>query len=150
MSSGKRLVKKIFVDANTIVSGLLFEGDESLLIRLGMVRLCELVTSEYVVEEVKRVLRSNRFNLSEDDVAFLISYLHRCIRVYTSPTSEEINRNLSRLGDKKDVHVLVAFEKFECNLLVTGDAELLSRVKRAKRTRQALELLLKMAPQGKN
>ena len=146
MGSGKRLVKKVFVDANTVVSGLLFEGNESLLLRLGMVRLCELVTSEYVVEEVKKALRSSRFDLSEDDVSFLISYLHRCIRVYPAPTLEEIDRNLGRLEDKKDVHVLVAFEKLGCGLLVTGDAELLSRVKRAKRTRQALELLLKMAP----
>lgn len=139
-------MKKIFVDANTIVSGLLFEGNESLLLRLGMVRLCELVTSEYVVEEVKKTLRSNRFDLSEDDVAFLISYLHRCIRVYPPPTLEEIARNHGRLKDKKDIHVLIAFEKLGCSLLVTGDTELLSRVKRAKRTRQALQLLLKMAP----
>ncbi len=149
VGSGKRPVKKVFVDANTIVSGLLFGGNESVLLRLGMIRLGELVTSEYVVEEVKRVLCS-RFDLSEDDVAFLTSYLHRCIRVYPPPSSEEIDRNLGRLKDKKDVHVLVAFEKLGCDLLVTGDSELLSRVKRAKRTRQVLEQLLMMAPHGKS
>ena len=141
-SSGTRAVKRVFVDANTIVSGLLFEGNESLLLRLGMARLCELVTSEYVVEEVKSTLRGNKFYLSEDEVAFLISYLHRCTRVYPPPSSEEINRSLGRLDDKKDVHVLVAFEKLGCDFLATGDAELLSKVKKAKKTRAILKSLL--------
>jgi len=147
-NSGKTPIKRIFVDANTIISGLLFRGNKSLLLRLGMIRLCELVTSEFVFKEVERALRSSRFGISEDEVTFLTSYLHRCVRVRPSPSPKEISLNLARLEDKKDVHVLVAFERLGCDFLLTGDSELLSKVKCAKRTRQILELLLRDSATG--
>jgi len=54
----------------------------------------------------------------------------------------ELKKHLTRLDDKKDVHVLAGYEKLKCDILVTGDKELLKKVTGAKTTRETLEILL--------
>jgi len=139
-SGRKRL--RVFVDANTIVSGLVFEGNEALLLRLGEIRLCGLVTTRYVMDEVHQALRAREFELTEDEVEALIAFAYRCMMVYDGPNRDTLHRYSSRLDDKKDVHVLASFEGLDCDMLVTGDRELLGKVNRAKTTRQAIETLL--------
>lgn len=138
--SGKRLT--VFVDANTIVSGLLFEGNEALLLRLGKTGLCTLVTTSYVIEEVNGVLHAEEFHLSEEEIAAYLSYTSKCIRVSESLKRSQLRKYFSRLTDKKDVHVLAGFSELDCDVLVTGDKELLKKATKAKTTRQTLELLL--------
>lgn len=48
---------KVFVDANTIVSGLLFVGNDAVLLELGRLRALRLVTNEYVFGEVREILK---------------------------------------------------------------------------------------------
>ncbi len=140
-SSGNRQLR-IFVDANTIVSGLAFEGNEALLLRLGRIGLCRLVTTRHVVEEVARVLKAPELNVSEEDATSFLSYLNSCVRVYGNVKPQQLNKYLGRLEDKKDAHVFVAFDELKCDILVTGDKELLRKVSGAKTTRQALKKLL--------
>jgi len=140
--SGKRATVRVFVDANTIVSGLLFEGNEALLLDLGLAHLCELVTSEYVLEEVKRTLANTEFSLTMDEQAFLVSYLHRCVRVYPSPSPVEVKRRVRILEDQRDIPILTSYEMLGCDFLVTGDKEMLRKVRGAKRTREVLKILL--------
>ena len=140
-NSGKRQLT-IFVDANTIVSGLLFEGNEALLLRLGRTGLCTLVTTRYIIHEVTRVLHADEFRLSEEEILALISYTNKCIRVSESLKRAQLRKYTSRLADKKDVHVLAGFSELDCDILVTGDKELLRKVAKARTTRQTLEVLL--------
>ncbi len=133
---------RVFVDANTIVSGLIFEGNEALLLKLGAVGACKLVTTRYVLDEVGQVLRSREFRLGQEEVASLLSFMNRCTLVYENVRLEELQEYQTRLDDKKDAHVLAAFERLRCDILVTGDKELLRKVRGAKTTRQALEILL--------
>ena len=51
---------RLFVDANTLVSALVFEGNESRLLDLCRLGVCVLVTIEYVREEVRDVLSRPR------------------------------------------------------------------------------------------
>jgi predicted nucleic acid-binding protein len=139
-NSGKRQLT-IFVDANTIVSGLLFDGNEALL-RLGKTGLCALVTTRYVIGEVTRVLHAEEFRLSKEEILTFLSYTNKCVRVSESPTRSQLRKYSSRLADKKDVHVLAGFSELDCDILVTGDKELLRKVTKARTTRQTLELLL--------
>jgi predicted nucleic acid-binding protein len=132
----------IFVDANTIVSGLLFDGNEALLLRLGKTGLCALVTTRYVIDEVTRVLYAEEFRLSEEECVAFLSYTSICIRISESPTRSQLHKYSSRLADKKDVHVLAGFTELDCDILVTGDKELLRKVTKARTTRQTLDLLL--------
>ena len=140
-SSGKRQVA-LFVDANTIVSSLLFDGNESLLLRLGRISLCKLKTTRYVMDEVTRAFQSREFRLKDEEVASLLSYANKCITVYCSRRREQLLRYLPLLSDKKEVHVLAGFHELKCEILVTGYKELLRKISRARSTRQALEALL--------
>jgi len=140
-SSGRRPLR-IFVDANTIVSGLVFEGNEALLLKLGRIGLCSLVTTRYVIHEGTQVLQAGEFRFSEEETASLTSYVNTCVRAYENVTPEQLRKYSSTLQDKKDVHVLAAFHELKCDIMVTGDKELLAKVTKAKTTRQVLKILL--------
>ena len=140
-STGKRQLT-IFVDANTIVSGLIFEGNEALLLRLGRIGLCKLITTHYVIDEVTRALHAAEFRLSEEEIITLWTYTNKCIRIGKAPNPSQLGKYSSRLTDKKDVHVLAGFSELNCDILVTGDKELLRKMPKAKTTRQALDMLL--------
>jgi predicted nucleic acid-binding protein len=119
-----------------------FEGNEALLLRLGAIRLCSLVTTRYVMDEVHQTLRAREFGLTEDGLAALIAFAYKFVTVYDGPNRDQLLRYSSRLDDKKDLHVLASFMGLDCDMLVTGDRELLRKVNGAKTTRQAIERLL--------
>jgi putative PIN family toxin of toxin-antitoxin system len=132
---------KIFVDAN-IVSGLLFSGNESVLLELGRLGALRLVTNEYVLQEVKKVLERKEFSLTDAERQHLLRYVLECISVVENPRKEEIEKYYNLLRDKKDLPVLLGAKKENCDYLVTGDRELLSeKVKRFVNSITTSELL---------
>lgn len=133
---------KLFVDANTMISGLLFEGNERLLLELGRYGTCELVTNDYVRSEVADVLTRPRVGLAKDEQRRLMRILDRSVTVLESPPAEEVRKAEGRLRGPDDLPVLVGFEGSGCDGLVTGDKELRRAVPQAINTRRALELLL--------
>ncbi len=132
---------RVLLDANTIVSGLLFEGNEAQLLELGMMRALELVTSQYVLEEVRRVLSRKDFGNTEDDLADLLGYFHEAALIVADPEESAVERYKSTLRDSKDACVCAAYEMTGARYLVTGDRELLDKVKGAIRTRDLLDAL---------
>jgi len=140
-SIGKKRLS-VFVDANTIVSGLVFEGNEALLLKLGAIGACRPVATRNVIDEVVAVLRSKEFRLNQDEISSLLSIVYGSITVHEDLKLHEMLKYFPKLNDKKDVHVLAAFEKLKADILVTGDKELLRRVARAKTSRQTLEMIL--------
>jgi predicted nucleic acid-binding protein len=124
------------------VSGLVFEGNEALLLKLGAIGACSLLTTRYILEEVSRTLARKEFRLGQEEITGLLSILHGSVVVHEDVDQAELKNHLSRLDDKKDVHVLAAYEKLKCEMLVTGDKELLKKVTGANTTRRVLELLL--------
>ena len=133
---------RVFLDANTLVSGLLFKGNESVLLELGRVRAVDLVTSFYVLEEVTRVLKREEFSLSPEEVQELVKYVHVCVTVLEDPSSEYIGDNLSLLDDKKDIPVALGYRESDADFLVSGDKELLNKVQGSTTTKRLLERLL--------
>ena len=81
---------RIFLDANTVVSGILFKGNGATLLELGRIKPVELVTNFYVLEEVTRVIRRKEFGLDLGEVNGLINYVHECITTLEDPSSNEI------------------------------------------------------------
>ena len=124
------------------MSGLVFEGNEALLLKLGAIGACSLLTTRYILEEVSRTLARKEFRLGQEEITGLLSILHGSVVVHEDVDQAELKNHLSRLDDKKDVHVLAAYEKLKCEMLVTGDKELLKKVTGANTTRRVLELLL--------
>lgn len=136
---------KVFVDANTIVSGLLFVGNESVLLELGRLRALRLATNEYVLQEVKRALKRGEFSLTDEERQHLLRYTQECISVVEDLPKEEIKKHYDLLRDKKDVPVVLGAKKENCDYLVTGDRELLSKkVKQLVNSVTTSELLEKL------
>lgn len=136
---------KAFVDANIIVSGLLFVGNESVLLELGRLRVLHLVTNEYVLEEVKRTLKREEFRLTEEERQHLVRYTLECVYIIEDPPRKEIKKHYDLLLDKKDLPVLVGAKNENCECLVTGDKELLSdKNKQFVNSTTASELLRKL------
>lgn len=133
----------IFVDANIIVSGLVFAGNEALLLKLGTTRACNLLTTSRVMAEVEQTLRAKEFRFAADKVAELLSIVNRSVRARDDVSEIELKKRYDRLNDKKDIHVLAAFEVLRCDILVTGDKELVSKVGNAKSTKRTLQLILR-------
>jgi putative PIN family toxin of toxin-antitoxin system len=138
--SGKNT--RAFLDANTIISGLLFKGNEATLLELGRLRAIELVTNHYVMEEVSAVLKRKEFNLTLDEVKGLIQYLHTCLSLLDNPSRETINKHLNQLNDKKDIPVALGAQHADADYLVTGDKELLEKIPNATTTRKLLKKIL--------
>lgn len=136
---------RAFVDTNTVVSGLLFAGNEAVLLELGRLEALRLVTNEYVLGGVRGILKREEFRLTEEERRRLMRYALECISVVEDPSKEEIKRHYGLLRDKKDLPVVLGAKKENCECLVTDDKELLSgRVKRFVTSTTTSELLGKM------
>jgi len=134
--------KRIFVDANTMVSGLLFAGNGSVLLELGAFRAVELVTTHYILKEVGQVLKRPEFDLTAKEIQDLISYLHQTIVIVENPTDAAVRACAGKLTDKKDAPVLAGFESSKAEYLVTGDKELLKKIEGAVKTVDLLNTIL--------
>jgi len=115
---------KAFLDSNTIISGLLFQGNEATLLELGRVKAVKLLTNDYVIEETRRVLAREEFRLTESEIAELIRYIHECLTIISNPSKETIRDNINLLRDKKDIPVALGAIESNSDYLITGDKEL--------------------------
>jgi len=133
---------KLFVDANTLVSGLVFAGNERLLLEIARYGACDLITNRHVHREVVEVLARPELGLSEVEQRRLVALLDRGVSTVEDPAVEEMRHSRDRLRDREDLPVLVGFEASDCDYLVTGARELRNSTPKALTTRQALEALL--------
>ena len=133
---------RFFVDANTLVSGLVFEGNESLLLDLARLAVCELVTNEYVREEVRDVLSRPRLGLSSVEREGAMALLARWVTIEEDPPPDLVVAARGRLADEDDLPILIGFERSGCDFLVTGDRDLRGRVPKAITTRAAIRRVL--------
>jgi len=136
---------KLFVDANALVGGLVSEGNESLLLDLGRLGVCELVANEYIREEVRDVLARPHIGLSRTEQEAALAVLSRHVTILEDPPSSAVIAARGRIPDDDDLPILIGFEHSGCDYLVTGDRRLRERVARAVTTRTAIERVLSEA-----
>ena len=67
-------MKKIVIDTNVLVSGLLFSGPPGELVRLWKKRIIRPFCSKEIVDEYLRVLAYPKFNLSESEIDFILTH----------------------------------------------------------------------------
>ena len=67
-------MKRIVVDTNVLVSGLLFDGKPGELIKLWKEGRIVPLCSKEIVREYLRVLAYPKFELSESDIDFLLAH----------------------------------------------------------------------------
>jgi putative PIN family toxin of toxin-antitoxin system len=112
---------RIFLDANILISGIIFKGKEhELLIKNKNIFF---ITSEDVLEETRAVI-IEKFPESSELVEIFLSILNPTVikrKDYASKLNE-----YSTVRDKNDRHILVAAMIGKVDFIVTGDADLLS------------------------
>lgn len=133
---------KLFVDTNTLVSGVLYPGNERVLLELGRLGLCELVTNDYVWSEVRDVLSRPHLALSPPEQRGALAFLAQCASIVADPSAVSVKAAKRRLNDAKDLPVLLGFEEAGCDFLVTGDRRFRSQVPQATTTKVALRKIL--------
>jgi putative PIN family toxin of toxin-antitoxin system len=132
---------RVFVDANTLVSGLIFKGNESRILEFGDIGVIELITSTEVFEEVGDVISRNEFDPEAKEIKNLLGYLQRTVQILGKPDDAALGMVSQLLDDKEDSHVWAGLMYADADFLLTGDKELLRRVDRAIRSRDLLKKL---------
>jgi len=112
--------ERYFLDANVIISGLVWKGNERKLLELGEEKKLELVTSKYVLMEVADVL--GRFDYLQSRILDALVYLQSFLNV-VEVEKEDLEQYWDVLDDQGDVPVLASAIKTK-SILVTGDKQL--------------------------
>lgn len=114
---------RFFLDSNVLVSGIEFPGTERGILLATFRGEHTFVISQDVQREVLKVM-AQRFPRLREDADEILSLL----RVETVPTRtyEKRSRIFPELQDPKDAHILAAAIVSGCDVVVTGDRDLVS------------------------
>ncbi len=114
---------KLFLDSNVIVSGIAFRGNAHAILVSAFTSKHRFVFSEDVHGEALQVLRGKfpRLRREAEEILSLIRAERVPRKDYRSQLGE-----FPALRDPNDAHVLAAALVAECDLIVTGDQDLLS------------------------
>jgi len=111
---------RVFADANTLISAIVFRGQEHEVLKLAVKKKVALITSEDVIEEMLEVLQRKfpaKLGLAEEFLKLSeIQVIHK--KDYSSTIETQTVRDL------KDRHVLAAAINSACKFIVTGDKDL--------------------------
>lgn len=114
---------RFFLDANVLISGLLFRGPERELLLAAEAGLFQALTSDYVLREVERVLR-DKFRLPAEAVEEALETLP--VQRTPDPADGIVAEAEAVLRDPADAPVLAAAWEAGVKALVTGDQDLLT------------------------
>jgi len=138
------LRKKIFIDANVIISGTFFEGNEAKLISLEDV---DLYTSDVVIKEVKDVAMRKFKSLKVEDKRIALIEIERSLIDFEVIVKEkDYKRNIGRakklIRKEKDSKILAAVLAINPDYFVTGDKDFHNfKIKQLVPARYAKEVL---------
>ncbi len=113
-------MRRVVIDSNVYVSAALFKGPPFLFFRLATKeRLFEVIFSEFIETEVKRVL-SEKFSFSK-------LLLEKFIRLAWSKATFVTPRSTVNVcRDPADNHILECALEGQADFIVTGDKDLLT------------------------
>jgi uncharacterized protein len=106
---------RVFVDANTLVSGLFFEGPENSLLRMGILGLVKLVSCTLVIDEV-RIVINRKFPEGEPLFGEIVG-------IFIILSTEDGKDAEKLIRDKKDAPILATALKNRPDYFVTGDKD---------------------------
>lgn len=116
-------------DTNVLIAAMITEGICSTLLRRARTGEVFLVSSPFILTEVRRIL-ARKFRLSREEVAAALEPIREAI--------SEIIDHEPKIGsicrDRDDDHVLACALAAKADYLVTGDTDLLD-IKRFRRVR---------------
>ena len=119
---GKIKVRPIVIDTNVVVSALLFGGVPGELVPLWKAGLIQPKTSKEIIDEYIKVLAYPKFNLSEEEINFL---LYHEILPYFEVVRVKLGHAIIR-DDPSDDKFIRCAEASKANIIISGDRHLLS------------------------
>jgi putative PIN family toxin of toxin-antitoxin system len=137
---------KVFLDTNILVSGIFFEGNESRI--LDLVEL-DLVTSEDVVDELRKVVKKKLKYLKERPFEIAISETEKAITDISIIPRSKYNHKLKEaealVTYKKDAPILAAVLYAKPDYFLTGDGHFFTdKIKSIVNVATAKEFLAKI------
>jgi len=121
-------VDRVFLDTNVLISGLLFRGNEALLLELAGQGLVKLVISRKVIEEARGAFQEKwpaRLHVLE---RFLSGVEYE---ISPQPTGAEVEASAQLVRDPKDAPILASILLAKPDFALTGDKDLLTDEVRA-------------------
>lgn len=119
---------RVFLDTNVFVSGLVFDGNESRLLKLATFGRVRLVITDTVLQETRRVL-ADKFPRSAhhlDEFLDVVEY-----ESMPAPDYDVVELASKMLRDPNDVFILAGIMVSKPDFAVTGDKDLLTAEIRA-------------------
>ena len=113
---------RVFLDSNVIVSGIAFRGNEHEILKFSFLRGSDFVISDDVRDEVLRVLRGD-FPKLRAEVEEIVSLVRA--EVVPRRSYEARLRDFPQIRDPNDAHILAAALVTGCDVIATGDRDLL-------------------------
>jgi len=114
---------KVFVDTNILLSGIFFEGNESMI--LDLVEL-DFVTSEDVIDELKKVVRKKLKYLKERTFEIALAETEKALSDIVIIPRTKYNHKLKDaeilIKHKKDIPILAAVLYSKPDYFLTGDS----------------------------
>jgi len=133
------MMVRYFLDANVIVSGLLWPGNPQTILELARDGQINIVVSQYVLDEVAHVF-ADYFAADDPDVLHHLEEVITHFSEIIEPTPADVQECSKSLTDKKDANILASAIASK-SVLVTGDKKLAAEAKKFVKVFTPAELL---------
>src|SRR4030067_3808182 len=118
---------KVFVDTNILLSGIFFEGNEAMI--LDLVEL-DLVTSEDVIDELKRIVRKKLKYLKERTFEIALAETEKALSdiviIPRASYRHMLKEAAPLIRHNKDIPILAAVLSIRPHYFLTCDAHFLT------------------------
>jgi uncharacterized protein len=121
---GTQKVVRVVIDTNVVVSGLLFGGIPGELIHYWKSGHIKPFASAEIIDEYIRVLAYPKFNLSEEEIHYLLYF--EILPYFSVVTVGQVQSSIIQEDPSDDKFILCA-EAAHANTIISGDQHLLSR-----------------------
>lgn len=118
-------MKKVVLDTNALISGLLWDGNEATIIEKAEKREIQLLISPKILKELERVLKREKFTKRLEDKEYTVEKAVTKIALITILIEPNININEIK-EDPDDNRVLECAVSAEVDFIISGDNHLLS------------------------
>jgi len=118
-------LKKVVLDTNTIISGLLWDGNESAIIRKAEQKEIIIFTSELLLKELEKVLQRDKFQKRLKNKKYSIKKSIKKIRLLFNIVEPKQSIDTIK-NDPDDNRVLECAVCAKADIIVSGDNDLLN------------------------
>lgn len=112
---------KVVLDSNVLISAAVFGGKPREILDLAIKGLFEVAISDDILEEIKGVLKGEKFQFPEKIVHFLMSEIEELAELVEPKEKIE-----AVLEDPEDHRVLECAVESRASVIVSGDSHLLA------------------------